>query len=94
MQKRSCRSTRRANAWTFDGLTGPSFNNLDLTLQKTFRLNQRFRLQVRMDAFNAFNGMNWADPQTTITASDFGRTNAQEAGYYGRQLQYAVRLEF
>jgi hypothetical protein len=86
--------TRRSNAWTFDGLTGPSYSNLDLTLQKTFKLNRRLRLQVRMDAFNAFNGMNWADPQTTITASDFGRTNAQEAGYYGRQLQYAVRLEF
>jgi hypothetical protein len=86
--------TRRSNPWTFDGLTGPSYSNLDLTLQKTFRLNKRFRLQVRMDAFNALNGMNWADPNLTITASDFGKTNAQDAGYYGRQLQYAVRLEF
>ncbi len=86
--------TRRSNPWTFDGLTGPSYSNLDLTLQKTFKLNRRFRLQVRMDAFNALNGMNWADPNLTITASDFGRTNAQESGYYGRQLQYAIRLEF
>ena len=86
--------TRRSNPWTFDGLTGPSFNNLDLTLQKTFRLNDRLRLQVRMDAFNALNGMNWANPQLSVTASDFGRTNAQDTGYYGRQLQYAVRVEF
>ena len=86
--------TRRSNPWTFDGLTGPSYSNLDLTLQKTFKLNRRFRLQVRMDAFNALNGMNWADPNLTITASDFGRTNAQESGYFGRQLQYAIRLEF
>jgi hypothetical protein len=86
--------TRRSNAWTFDGLTGPSFTNLDLTLQKTFKLNNRLRLQVRLDAFNALNGMNYADPSTTVTASDFGRTNAQETGYYGRQLQYGVRLEF
>jgi hypothetical protein len=86
--------TRRSNPWTFDGLTGPSFNNLDLTVQKTFRLNDRLRLQVRMDAFNALNGMNWADPQLGITASDFGRTNAQETGYYGRQLQYSARVEF
>ena len=86
--------TRRSNPWTFDGLTGPSYSNLDLTLQKTFKLNRRFRLQIRMDAFNALNGMNWADPNLSITASDFGRTNAQESGYFGRQLQYAVRLEF
>ncbi len=38
--------------------------------------------------------MNWANPTLSITASDFGRTNAQDAGYYGRQLQYAARIEF
>jgi hypothetical protein len=86
--------TRRSNPWTYDGLTGPSFKNLDLTLQKSFRLNERLRLQVRLDAFNALNGMNWADPSTTVTASNFGKTNAQDTGYYGRQLQYAVRIEF
>jgi hypothetical protein len=86
--------TRRTNAWYYDGLTGPSFNNLDLTLQKTFKLNNRVRLQMRMDAFNALNGMNWANPTVSITASDFGRTNAQATGYYGRQLQYSARVEF
>ena len=86
--------TRRSNPWSYDNLTGPGFTNLDLTLQKTFKLNGRIRLQVRMDAFNALNGMNWANPTTTITASDFGRTNAQATGYYGRQLQYSARVEF
>ena len=47
-----------------------------------------------MDASNMLNGMNWASPQLTVTASDFGKTNTQYAGYYGRQLQYAIRLEF
>lgn len=86
--------TRRTNPWSYDGLTGPSFTNLDLTLQKSFKLNSRLRLQVRLDAFNALNGMNWANPTTSITASDFGRTNAQATGYYGRQLQYSARIEF
>ena len=86
--------TRRSNPWYYDNLKGPSYNNMDLTLQKSFRLNDRFKLQLRMDAFNALNGMNWANPQTSITASDFGRTSAQATGYYGRQFQYSARIEF
>jgi hypothetical protein len=86
--------TRRSNPWYYDNLTGPSFKNLDLSLAKYFRLSDRMRLQVRLDAFNAFNSMNWANPQLSITASDFGRTNTQATGYYGRQLQYAARIEF
>ena len=38
--------------------------------------------------------MNWANPTLTVTASDFGKTNAQAVGYYGRQLQYSARIEF
>ncbi len=86
--------TRRSNPWYYDNLTGPSFKNLDVTLAKWIPIHNRTRLQLRVDVFNALNGMNWANPTVTITASDFGRTNTQAAGYYGRQLQYAARIEF
>jgi hypothetical protein len=86
--------TRRTNPWYYDNLTGPNFKNLDATLAKYFRLGGRARLQLRLDVFNVLNGMNWANPQMSITASDFGRTNTQATGYYGRQLQYAARIEF
>ncbi len=86
--------TRRTNPWTYDGLNGPNFKNLDLTLSKRFKLVSRLTLQLRLDAFNALNGMNWATPTLDVTKSDFGRTNAQAVGYYGRQLQYSARLEF
>jgi hypothetical protein len=86
--------TRRGNAWYYDGLTGPSFQNLDLGLQKSFNLSRGMRLQIRVDAYNALNMMNYANPTVSITASDFGRTNAQATGYYGRQFQYSARLQF
>jgi hypothetical protein len=86
--------TRRTNPWYYDGLVGPGFQNMDVSLAKRVALTERFRVQVRLEAFNALNGMNWALPQLNETASDFGKTNAQAAGYYGRQLQYSVRLEF
>ena len=86
--------TRRTSPWYYDGLVGPGFKNLDLSLSKRFALSERFRLGVRIDAFNALNGMNWVTPQLNETASDFGKTYTQLTGYYGRQIQYSVRLEF
>jgi hypothetical protein len=34
---------------------GPGINNTDLSLQKTFAVRERVSLQLRLDAFNAFN---------------------------------------
>ena len=86
--------TRRSNPWMYDGLVGPGFKNMDMALAKRFRIREGVRVGIRLDAFNAFNGMNWAAPNLTVTASDFGKTNTQLTGYYGRQLQYSARLEF
>jgi hypothetical protein len=86
--------TRRTNPWYFDGLLAPGFKNLDLSLSKRFPIKDRARATIRLDAFNGLNGMNWAAPQLTVTASDFGKTNTQATGYYGRQLQYSIRLDF
>ncbi len=86
--------TRRTNPWYYDGLNGPGYSNLDLSFSKKFTLTERFRLEVRLDAFNALNGMNWVTPQLDETKSDFGKTNTQLTGYYGRQLQYSARVEF
>jgi hypothetical protein len=86
--------TRRTNPWYYDGLVGPGFKNLDMALSKRFAINERVRVAIRLDGFNALNKMNWASPNLSVTASDFGKTNTQLAGYYGRQLQYSARLEF
>lgn len=86
--------TRRQNPYQYDDLTGPSWWNLDAALSKGFGLPRDARLEVRLEAYNALNHMNWADPQTNITSSDFGRTFNQASGYTGRRLQYALRLQF
>jgi len=86
--------TRRTNPWYYDGLNGPGYSNLDLSLSKKFALTERFKLEVRLDAFNALNGMNWVTPQLDETKSDFGKTNTQLTGYYGRQIQYSARIVF
>jgi hypothetical protein len=67
---------------------------VDAVLSKKFNLTEKFKLEFRLEAYNALNGMNFANPNLNITASDFGRTNAQAPDYFGRQLQYMFRLEF
>jgi hypothetical protein len=86
--------TRRTNPWYYDNLTGPGYTNLDLSIFKKVKINERFKVEARLEAYNALNGMNWANPTLDVTKSDFGRTNAQFSGYYGRQLQVAGKLYF
>ncbi|NWG13740.1 MAG: hypothetical protein HXY20_09415, partial [Acidobacteria bacterium] len=86
--------TRRSNPLYYDDLRGPSYSNLDAVLSKKFNIRENLRLEFRLEAYNALNGWNWANPTLTITASDFGRTNSPAAGQLGRRLQYMFRLEF
>jgi hypothetical protein len=86
--------TRRTNPWYYDNLTGPGFTNLDLSLFKRFKINERFQVEGRLEAYNALNEMNWANPTVDVSKSDFGRTSTQASGYYGRQLQLAGKLYF
>ena len=44
------------------GLLGPGFKNLHLSIAKKFAIKERAKVGIRMDAFNALNGMNWATP--------------------------------
>ncbi|MFN0103148.1 MAG: carboxypeptidase regulatory-like domain-containing protein, partial [Bryobacteraceae bacterium] len=79
--------TRRANPLYYDSLRGPVFNNVDAVLSKKFSIHERIKPEFRLEAYNALNRLNWANPNTNITASDFGRTNAAVAGNLGRQLR-------
>ncbi len=60
-----------------------------MAIAKRLSITERYKFEVRLEAYNAINGMNWANPTLTVSASDFGRTNAQASGYYGRQIQYS-----
>ena len=79
---------------TRDSLRNGGMQNWDMSLFKNIPLGESRSLQLRLEAFNALNGMNWSNPNLTETASDFGKTNTQASGYYGRQIQYSVRVQF
>ncbi len=86
--------TRRTNAWQYDDLKGPNYKNVDLGLSKRVRLRGSSRLNFRIEAYNLLNDMNWGLPNTNITQSSFGQVSTQADAYFGRQLQYTLRVEF
>jgi hypothetical protein len=59
-------------------------------LSKKFRV-QRWSGELRLDAFNALNRVNLADPNMDLSNTNFGRVTSQLAP---RAFQLGVRLRF
>ncbi len=73
-------------------IDGPGLKNVDMTIARTFRVTERFALQFRGEATNAFNIVNLLNPGTNAnTASTFGKiTTARPM----RQAQVGLKLIF
>jgi outer membrane receptor protein involved in Fe transport len=54
-----------------NAFTGPGFQNVDLSLVKNTKLNDRLVLQVRLDVFNVFNHPNFSNPLLPNFGVDF-----------------------
>jgi len=85
---------RRDNPWTFPGLEGPGIWQTDLTISKSFRLTERFRLEARGESYNLFNHTNFANPTVDFTSANFGKVTTKLVAYNGREIQYGLRLVF
>jgi hypothetical protein len=84
---------------TRDELRGPRFSNFDFALVKNFPLwNEKYHLQFRTEAYNAFNHPNFALPSSiNINATNFGEitsTSSISGDQQARVLQFALRFEF
>ncbi|MGD9590393.1 MAG: TonB-dependent receptor [Pyrinomonadaceae bacterium] len=76
-------------------LNSPKFFNLDMALMKNFRFSETTRLQLRAEAFNVLNNVNFTPPTSgqlqSITSTTFGQITGTTAA---RTLQFAARFEF
>jgi outer membrane receptor protein involved in Fe transport len=72
-------------------LIGPGSKNMDLSLFRTFRVRQRLGVQLRIEAFNAFNFVNLGNPRSNIGAANPGRIDT--AGD-PRIMQFGIRMTF
>ena len=70
---------------------GPKLFNLNLSMVKRFAVTEGSAIDLRFEAFNAFNTVNFSNPNTNFGTASFGNiTSAGDA----RQVQVAVRYRF
>ncbi len=77
----------------FTGIRGDGTNNLDMSLFKIFRINERWRAQFRMETYNTANHAQFANPDTNVTSAAFGTVTA-EKGHGQRQGTIAIKILF
>ena len=78
---------------TRNRLTGPGFQNVDLTVQRQIRFSPRVAATLRWDIFNVFNTVNFGLPNRDIsTAATFGTISSLASD--PRTMQIAARFTF
>ncbi len=84
-------ATTRPGTVLVDGVRGLSRYTVDLSLSKSFTIGQTARVQIRLDAFNALNTVNFNNPNTTVNSATFGRITGAAAARTG---QAGVKFTF
>jgi outer membrane receptor protein involved in Fe transport len=84
-------ATLRAGTQNPGDVRGPGFWTVDLSLGKTFSITESAQLELRGDAFNSFNHVNFNNPVTTLTSPSFGRFTSAATP---RTIQIAARFAF
>ena len=70
-----------------------------LSLFRTQKITEKFNLEFRAEAFNAFNFVNYDDPNTGFYAERAGRKYQSElrpdsSSLPARRIQFGLRLSF
>jgi hypothetical protein len=80
---------------------GPSFFDSDLAITKAFTIHENIATKFRMDAYNAFNHIQAANPCNTgiqtdgpISSSCGAQYPGMAAGGQPRQLEFSLRVQF
>lgn len=74
-----------------NALRKPGFVNVDVNLQKNFKVGEQSGLEFRSSFYNAFNHANLGAPTTVLTSANFGRITTSTDP---RVLEFGLRLTF
>jgi hypothetical protein len=76
-------------------LRGPKAVITDLSLVKNVPVGGTVRVQIRAEIFNAFNNVNYGNPNAVFGSATFGRISATNTTYPNmRQIQLGAKLIF
>jgi Carboxypeptidase regulatory-like domain len=70
---------------------GPGYADVDLSLQKNFRMTEKVNLQFRGDFLNAFNRVNLNGPASDAFGANMSLINSSQSP---RNIQFALKLYF
>jgi hypothetical protein len=74
-------------------LTGPGFQNFDMTVQRQVRISPRMAVTLRWDIFNVFNTVNFGLPNRDVSSTaTFGTISSLASD--PRTMQIAARFTF
>jgi hypothetical protein len=86
---------------------GPPLFSVDSSIKKVMALNERLKLQLRLDAFNSFNHPNFGSPNNGLSADhldangvpipgsgSFGTITSLNSNVSMRELQASLKLVF
>jgi hypothetical protein len=74
-----------------DNIRGPGYGNWDLSVYRDIRLVKETSLQLRAEAYNAFNHTNFTSVQTQLGSSNYGQVTATGSA---RVLQFGAKFKF
>jgi len=85
----------------YEGIRGPHYWDLDTTAVKTFRINERFGLEFRLEMYNMPNIFIPSNPNVCAPAScgsiagiPTWVASSSNGANYGREMQGSLRLHF
>jgi hypothetical protein len=76
-----------------NSLVGPGTRTADLYMRKEFKIGNRARLELRIEAFNAFNHPNFGLPDNYVDDGDAAGT-ITSTSIHQREIQFGARLGF
>lgn len=75
-------------------IRGQNLSNYDLSLFRTFSLQERYKLELRGEFYNLTNTPHFQNPSGNISTANFGIITQTLNGYGNRQVQVAARFLF
>jgi hypothetical protein len=84
-------------------LTGPGYQNWDISLYKNTHITEHVQAQLRVETFNTFNhtqfanpgsGINVPNPSSPVTASTAGSTGLLTSTRDSRSMQLGIKILF
>jgi hypothetical protein len=74
-----------------DVFRGPRFFQLDMAMDKNFRIGERINATLRGDCLNMPNHVNLQNPSLDLNSVNFGKSTSQ---YTARLFQVSLRVRF